>query len=293
MAKNDTWSRVECEAIISDYIDMLSRECHGEPFSKAEHRRVLQGKLNNRSEASIEFKHQNISAILLEEGHVYIRGYRPAKNYQRLLRKVVVDRLSMEGNNLIEYEDMLNQERGMLFDGSSFEEILVDLSEKEITSPEQGIVSGPAIAYTTRPRRIDYATREARNRQLGERGEKFALEYEKFRLRRMGRNDLLSDVEWTSKERGDGAGYDIRSFDGQTDKELFIEVKTTNSGMYQPFLITQNEVAFSERRESQYALYRLFGFSRDPHMFLLPGCIKQHVALAPQLYKAEVRGGLG
>ena len=290
MARGDTsWSRVECEAIVADYIDMLSRECRGESLNKAEHRRVLQKKLNNRSEGSIERKHQNISAILLEEGHVYIRGYLPAKHYQIMLREVVVDRLSKGGNNLIEHEDILNQERGMLFDGSSFEEILVDPPEKRITPPRKGIVSEPAPGYTARPRRIDYAAREARNRQLGERGEEFAWEYEKFRLRHLGRDDLLPDVEWTSKKQGDGAGYDIRSFDGETDDELFIEVKTTNSGMYQPFLITQNEVAFSERRESQYALYRLFGFSRDPRMFSLPGCIKQHVALAPQLYKAEVQ----
>ncbi len=289
MARGDTWSRVECEAIVADYIDMLSHECRGEPFSKAEHRRVLQEKLNNRSEGSIEFKHQNISAILLEEGHVYIRGYLPAKNYQRMLREVVVDRLSIRGNDLVEQEDKLNQELGMLFDESNFEEVLVAPPEKKITPPKKGIVSEPALGYTARPRRIDYAAREARNRQLGERGEEFALEYEKFRLRHLGRDDLLSDVEWTSKERGDGAGYDIRSFDGQTDNELFIEVKTTNSGIYQPFLITQNEVAFSEERGSQYALYRLFSFSRNPHMFSLPGCIKQHVALAPQLYRAEVK----
>ena len=293
MARGDTWSRVECEAIVADYIDMLSLECRGESFNKAEHRRVLQEKLNNRSESSIERKHQNISAILLEEGHVYIRGYLPAKNYQRLLRKVVVDRLSKGGNNLIKHEDILNQERGMLFDGSSFDRIRVDPPEERIAPPRKGIVSEPALEYTPRPRRIDYAAREARNRQLGERGEEFALEYEKFRLRRLGRDDLLSDVEWTSKEQGDGAGYDIRSFDGETDDELFIEVKTTNSGMYQPFLITQNEVAFSEKKDSQYALYRLFGFSRDPRMFSLPGSIKQHVALAPQLYKAEVRGDSG
>ena len=288
MARGDTWSRVECEAIVADYIDMLWCEFRRESFNKTEHRRVLQKKLGNRSESSIEYKHRNISAILLEEGHVYLRGYRPAKNYQRMLRKVVVDRLSIEGNNLINHEDNLNQERGMLFDESFFDRIRVAPPRKRTTPPKKGVVSEPALGYTARPRRIDYAGREARNRQLGERGEEFALEYEKFRLRRLGRDDLLSDVEWTSKEQGDGAGYDIRSFDGETDNELFIEVKTTNSGMYQPFLITQNEVAFSEKRESRYALYRLFSFSRDPRMFSLPGCIKQHVDLAPQLYKAEV-----
>ena len=288
MAGGDTWSRVECEAIVADYIDMLSRECRREPFNKTEHRRVLQKKLDDRSDSSIEFKHRNISAILLEEGHVYIRGYRPAKNYQGILQEAVVKRLAIEGNNLINQEDKLNQERGMLFDESFFDRVRVAPPEKGITPPKKGIVSEPAFGYTARPRRIDYAAREARNRQLGERGEEFALEYEKFRLRSWERDDLLSDVEWTSKEHGDGAGYDIRSFDGQTDNELFIEVKTTNSGMYQPFLITQNEVAFSEKRKSQYALYRLFCFSRDPRMFSLPGCIKQHVALDPQLYKAYV-----
>ncbi len=289
MSKYDTWSKVECEAIVADYMDMLLCECRGEPFIKAEHRRMLQKKLNNRSDSSIEFKHQNISAILLEEGHVYIRGYRPAKNYQKMLRQVVVDRLVIEENTLVKQEDKLNQEMGMLFDESAFEKVLVAPPEKKITPPNKGIVSEPALEYTARPRRIDYAAREARNRQLGERGEEFALKYEKFRLKCLGRDDLLSDIEWTSKKHGDGAGYDIRSFDGQTDNELFIEVKTTNSGIYQPFLITQNEVAFSEKRKSQYALYRLFCFSRDPRMFLLSGCIKQHLALAPQLYKASVQ----
>ena len=293
MAKYDTWNTVECTAIVADYMDMLLRELRGESFNKAQHNRNLQKKLQNRSKGSIEFKHQNISAILLEEGHPYITGYKPAKNYQKILRKAVLEQLILSEAHLIRQENLLIDEGNVLFDESFFDRIRVDPPEKKITTPRKGIVSEPAVGYTARPRRIDYVAREARNRQLGERGEEFALEYEKFRLRRLGRDDLLSDVEWTSKERGDGAGYDIRSFDGQTDNELFIEVKTTNSGMYQPFLITQNEVAFSERRESQYALYRLFGFSRDPRMFSLPGCIKQHVALAPQLYRAEVRGGSG
>lgn len=156
MARGDTWSRVECEAIVADYIDMLSRECRGEPFIKAEHLRVLQGKLNNRSEGAIEFKHGNISAILLEEGHVYLRGYRPAKNYQRMLRDVVIDRLFKEENNLITQEDKLNQERGMLFDGSSFQEVLVDPPEKKITPPRKEIVSGPAMRVyrSTAPYRL-------------------------------------------------------------------------------------------------------------------------------------------
>jgi len=62
------------------------------------------------------------------------------------------------------------------------------------------------------------------------------MRLERERLLELGRKDLVGDIQWTSKEMGDGAGYDIRSFQGQTDEELFIEVKTTNSGKYQQFL---------------------------------------------------------
>jgi len=35
---------------------------------------------NNRSDGSIEYKHQNISAILLRASQIYIQGYKPAKS---------------------------------------------------------------------------------------------------------------------------------------------------------------------------------------------------------------------
>jgi len=60
------WSRAEVEAIAADYLDMLSPELSGVPYNKAAHRRSLLVKLNGRSEPSIEFKHANISAALLE-----------------------------------------------------------------------------------------------------------------------------------------------------------------------------------------------------------------------------------
>lgn len=43
--------------------------------------------LNGRSPGAIEFKHANISAILIEIGFPYLDGYKPRGNYQELLRK--------------------------------------------------------------------------------------------------------------------------------------------------------------------------------------------------------------
>ena len=73
---------------------MLEAELAGTPFDKTEHRRQLLPMLDARSEGSIEFKHQNISAVLIALGFPYISGYKPRSNYQRLLYEVVSARLA-------------------------------------------------------------------------------------------------------------------------------------------------------------------------------------------------------
>src|SRR5690242_12814674 len=90
------WSRFEVEAVIADYFAMLAAELMGEPYNKTEHRRQLSLLLNNRSDGSIERKHQNISAIMIELGYPYIAGYKPLGNYQKLLAEVVTERVGTD-----------------------------------------------------------------------------------------------------------------------------------------------------------------------------------------------------
>ncbi|HEX5009215.1 MAG TPA: hypothetical protein VFY71_02345 [Planctomycetota bacterium] len=75
---------------MADYFEMLALELIQKPYNKTAHRRALMTRLESRSERAIEDKHQNISAILLEENRPYIAGYKPLVNYQGLLREVVV-----------------------------------------------------------------------------------------------------------------------------------------------------------------------------------------------------------
>jgi len=77
------------------------------------------------------------------------------------------------------------------------------------------------------PRHYNFTDKERQNKKLGTSGEEFVLQFERQRLSKAGRKDLVEDVEWTSKMKGDGAGYDIRSFNLDNETELFIEVKTT------------------------------------------------------------------
>jgi hypothetical protein len=279
LAQGDAWDWLECEAIVADYFAMLEMELRGERYNKTQHRRLLQNKLNNRSEGSIEFKHQNISAVLIELGYPYISGYKPAYNYQQQLKDVIIARLAGTRQELeYEVDSFIEQEPPEISDFVWSNVLEAAPERKELEHAHH------TREYT--PRYYDYAKKEIVNRKMGERGEEFALKFEKNRLTLLNRGDLASEVEWTSKEKGDGAGYDIRSFDPKSEKELFIEVKTSNCGKYQPFYISENEVSFSKDNSEQYSLYRVFNFRRDPKLFMLPGDIRQNVQLVANTYKA-------
>ena len=276
------WDWLECEATAVSYFSMLQQELAGQRYNKAEHRRKLLPLLKERSESSIEFKHQNISAILAEMGFPYINGYKPAYNYQEQLKEVVQVYLTSDFQGIAtaseRYVKTVPDEKPMV-DWST----VLDMPP-EIDAPSSRVAE-PKRSYM--PHKYNFVEGEQRNRRLGEAGESFVMKYERHRMEQCGRSDLVDEIEWTSKERGDGAGFDIRSFDPFKDEELFIEVKTTNSGKHQPFMISENEVAFSKDRSDHYALYRVFQFKKGPRLFNLFGRVDEHVRLVPRVYKAE------
>jgi hypothetical protein len=62
---NRAWTDEENDLIVADYFAMLADDISARRYSKAEHRRALLPLLNDRSEGAVEFKHQNISAVLV------------------------------------------------------------------------------------------------------------------------------------------------------------------------------------------------------------------------------------
>ena len=97
--ENREWSLDEVEAIVDDYLDMLGKEVRGERHIKAERRRSLRPLLDRRTDGAIELKHCNISAVLSSMGLRYIDGYKPRRNLQDLLRKVVESRVRHRGHS--------------------------------------------------------------------------------------------------------------------------------------------------------------------------------------------------
>lgn len=216
---SNPWSNIEVELIVADYFSMFNAELKNENYSKAEHRRNLLLLLNNRSEGSIEFKHQNISAVLANLGQPFIKGYLPRFNYQRILEDKVLDYLiqniNIEDQFKLFSEKDISSKKGTF----NFENLLVD-------PPKVSVTTEPKANYYSYPIKINYLEREQNNQKLGIIGEEIVLEYEKWSLIRIGKEKFANQVEWISKEKGDGTGFDILSR-YSNGKDKYIEVKST------------------------------------------------------------------
>jgi hypothetical protein len=82
------WTKEQNDAILAHNFAMLADDIAGRPYSKAEHDRLLQAVTGRPG--VIEYKHQNISAILKGLGEDWIPGYKAAFNFQRSLIDVAV-----------------------------------------------------------------------------------------------------------------------------------------------------------------------------------------------------------
>ena len=133
---------------------------------------------------------------------------------------------------------------------------------------------------------INYLEREAHNASLGKAGEEFVLKVEHARLWKAGQHRLAERIEHVSQTQGDGLGYDVLSFE-KTGQERPIEVKTTRFGPMTPFFASRNEVKVSGVLDN-YQLYRVFGFEKDPKLFVLPGILENSCTLEPTQYRASV-----
>lgn len=276
----ESWSRDEVELIVADYLAMLTLELTGQRYSKAAHRKALETQLVGRSPGSIEFKHCNISAVMLELGFPYLSGYKPRVNFQRrLLTEVVTQRVSQ--HRTLDDAAMAAALRPVeRAETGDFSRLKVDAPRREPTVRD---VSEGTLGV---PIKRDYLERESRNRSLGMAGEDFAVQFERWRLIQMGVGQLADRVEHVSATRGDGLGYDVLSFESD-GSERFIEVKTTTFGERTPFFVSANEMRFARSEPDRFRLYRIFDFRANPRLFELLGPIERHCMLDPTTYRAS------
>lgn len=278
---SDSWTDEQNDAIVADYFAMLADDLAGRPYNKADHNRQFQA-LSGRPRTSIEFKHRNISAVLQGLGEAWIPGYKPAFNYQASLEHAVLRWLGRHPGWLapVAVADTASaaQHPSQARDG-----IL-----RILPPPTHGNAPPPReldrIAAVAR--KYDVAGRDARNRALGRVGEERVLAHEHATLLSAGRTDLANGIRWVSHVDGDGAGYDIQSFEAD-GRDRLIEVKTTNGWERTPFHITRNELAVADERRDAWLLMRLWNFAREPQAFELRPPLEAHVSLVATSFQAS------
>lgn len=266
------WKDDELDAIVADYFEMLDADLSGQPYVKLRHSQALMAKIG-RTHRSIEFKHQNISAVLDELGMPWIPGYIPKRNYQNAIFDAI-DRY-LTGHPMI-----LSRVPASLATAAPSSVVFVDAP----------VLSAPAEPIPERLRRLvqkfDPVERDYRNRSLGRAGESFVLDLERHRLFEADRADLASKVRWVAAEDGDGAGYDVLSFDRKGCTRL-IEVKTTNGSARTPFYLSRNERALADEKPAEWRIYRVHLFAKDPHVFTIAPPFETSVNLRPETWRAS------
>lgn len=275
------WSPAEVDLLVADYLQMLTMELTGQAYSKSARRRALLPLLDRRSEAAIEFKHRNVSAVMNRLGLPRIRGYLPAENAQTSLLMDVVGRQ-------LELQPALNSAAEAAVERPAVPVEVTDFASARADAPARRPRTGePAAAYARRAVRRDYLERETRNRSLGAAGERFIVDFERWRLLSQGLGQLADRVEHVAQTKGDGLGYDVLSYEADGTAR-YIEVKTTAFSEETPFYVTSNELSFARETLDRFRLCRVFDFRTGPRFYELPGPFEQHFLLVPATYRASL-----
>jgi hypothetical protein len=264
------WDSDELDAIVADYFAMLMAELVGESYVKAKHSKALIERIG-RPHGSVEFKHQNISAVLDHLGMPWIRGYKPRRNFQSAIFDAI-DRYLSGHPSVIE---------------------ILASPPSQPASAAGIFVPPPPMTPERVPARLerlvqkfDPVERDHRNRSLGRAGEEFVIGVEQRRLCGAKRPDLARKIRWISAEEGDGAGYDVLSFE-PNGRERLLEIKTTNGSARTPFFLSRTEREIASERPADWRIYRVHLFSTEPRIFSIAPPLEEWVHLSPESWRAS------
>jgi hypothetical protein len=266
------WSEDELDAIVADYFAMLADDLRRRPYIKSHHSAALMNQIG-RTHRSVEFKHQNISAVLQELGRPWIPGYKPKSNYQGAIFGAIDRYMTTRGD--VEYQQAPSSVLALAEDADVF-----------VDPPAPSPAPPRPWQLEQLVRKFDPVERDFRNRELGKAGEEFVLDVERRKLMSVERSDLARKIRWVSREDGDGAGYDILSFE-PGGRERLIEVKTTTGAARTPFFLTRNEKETATARAVDWRLYRVHLFAQTPRIFTIKPPLEDALDLRPEAWRGS------
>lgn len=136
------WTDQELQAAVEAYLGMLKLEREEKPYSKADVNKSLRdGPLRGRTKAAIEYRMQNVSAVMEEFGQPRVKGYIPALNVGENVKARI--RKALEANGLTQLPDFTPTA-----DDRELERRVLKLRQVKLTGPPTG-QDRPATVETT------------------------------------------------------------------------------------------------------------------------------------------------
>ncbi len=160
------------------------------------------------------------------------------------------------------------------------------INETTILSTEL-TVSADKVSF--RGRTVNFIQNGIDNKRLGDLGELWVMKYEIDKLQKAKKYNLVEQIKHTSKDEGDGTGFDIQSFDIDGNR-IFIEVKTTKGRQNSTFFVTQNELERSKIEKNNYYLYRLYNYNEQTEtadLLIIQGDLT-NICEFPTTYKIDL-----
>lgn len=207
----------------------------------------------------------------------------------------------INNSNYIETEENISanptlniREEGSIAGEETFEIDFENIEFEQHMPPNGTTIPKMPSGLKRKGRKINYEKKNKQNKIKGDLGEEIVLELERVRLKSLGMDDFIDTIEWVSKSKGDGLGYDIESWDicnGNIEK-IYIEVKTTIGKIDTPIDISAKEVEVSKQLGDKYYIYRIFGIKKVNNIinyYIINGDITKTFDLVPSVYKAYLK----
>lgn len=161
-------------------------------------------------------------------------------------------------HNQVFFDNVVFDEEEGKYISKEYSKIKSKMSEKEYIDV---LKKRKEKVLTFYARKLDFEQINKEKQEIGSKGELFVLKDQKKKVKQFA-PELVDKVRHVSRIDGDGAGYDISSFN--ENKEVnYIEVKTTKGKKETAFYMSVSEYAFYELHRESYVIARVYSFDVD------------------------------
>ncbi|HET7674367.1 MAG TPA: DUF3883 domain-containing protein [Gammaproteobacteria bacterium] len=266
------------QALFAHYLTMLEAGVRGQVLKQAEHFSALMDAYGEFSEVVIRRAYADVSAVLLQCGLPFLDVYPPAPQPRRELRR-----------HLIRYLDGARERLERIWLGEQavrgvrVADELIDLLGSWAPPPldEEFRVDAFLAGRARFPTFGGFQRREEQFAALRDAGCRFALAFERARLKSEHKSALAKHVKLLRADLRADSGFDLISFEADAT-ERYIRVEPTQYSRRFPFLVEPRTLVASYRHGERFCIYRVFHFCWDAKLYMVRGDLRERLHFLPR-----------